>query len=367
MKYLLILFLLIPYYTAICQEKFTVELNYKSSNRDTIFVSVDNGIEEKKYFLSNNPLIITDYYVSNYVSIQLFHPRSDGKLPNYELGLFTNSPNSSVTVRLLPSGKPIIVNKKDLFLFEEMGSEELKKAAKKEFDNFWSFYNEYNSQFGKNDSITAKAFALNNAHNLKVADAIQSIEPSYYSFWTFRRQISNNPDVDRKVKENILLVKFDKFKDTYEYTHIKELVFGSQISIGEKINNFESFDILTNKKASLSSLGKPLLLMTWATWCSPCIKKINTIQELSKRHPDLNVLFINMDNNVDKAKLFINKRTIVGNHFSYLNQGIPTMFSNQLIPKIYLLDKELSVIYSFDLSSDIDLEILSKTLLTYFK
>lgn len=366
MKRLLVAFLVISSYPAICQDKFNVELLYNESGNDTIYVTVDNGIEEKQYFLSESPLIIDDYYISQYVSIQLGHPRSNGKLPGYELGFFTNAEKSSVTVGVSPSGKPYVIERKNLFLFEEKGGEKLKKLTKKAEDNFWEFFNENINQYGKNDSITAAAFALNKAHRLKITEAIQEIEPSYYSFWTFRRIVSSNPDVDREVKENILLTKFQSFKDTYEYNQVKDLIFGSKIKLGEKINDFESFDIITNEKINLSSLKKPLLLMSWATWCGPCIGKMDVLNDIAFKYPDMDVLFVNIDSNMEKAKLVIAKRKITGNHFSHLNEGVPAMLSGQLVPKIYLIDKDATVIYNYDLASDTDLKILSETLASYF-
>lgn len=366
MKQLFFVFLLISSFPAICQEKFNVELRYKESRNDTIYVTVDNGIEEKQYFLSDSSLIIEDYYTSQYVSIQLFHERSSGKPPNYELGFFTNADKSNLTVGVSSDGKPHLVERNNVLKFEEMGSESLEELTKKANDSFWDFYNKNSAQFGKNDSITAAAFALSKARNLKITEAIQEIEPSYYSFWTFRRIIANNPDVEREVKENILLTKFKSYKDTYEYNQVKDLIFGSQIKIGEKINDFESVDILTNKNISLSSLEKPLLLMSWATWCAPCIKKMDILKDVALKYPDMDVLFVNKDTNMEKAKHLIAKRRIGGNHFSYLNEGIPTLFSDQLIPKIYLIDKDATVIYNYDLGPDADLKILNETLASYF-
>ncbi len=366
MKQLLGIFLLFSSFPAICQEKFNVELHYEKSKSDTIYVTVDNGIEEKEYFLSDSPLLIEDYYTSEFVSIQLYHARNDGNPPSYELGFFTNAEKSNATVGVESSGKPYLIKRKNLFLFEEMGSEKLNEFTKKAYDSFWNFYYENVSQFGRNDSITAAAFALNKAHNLKVTEAIQQLESSYYSFWLFRKQIANNPDVDREVKEKILLTKFKSFEDTYEYNLAKDLIFGAQIKLGEKINDFESVDIVTNKEISLSSLEKPLLLMSWATWCAPCIKKMDILKDVALKYPEMDVLFVNKDTNMEKAKNLIAKRRIGGNHFSYLNGGIPTLFSDQLIPKIYLIDKDATVIYNYDLGPDADLKILNETLAKYF-
>ena len=47
---------------------------------------------------------------------------------------------------------------------------------------------------------------------------------------------------------------------------------------------------------SLSTLrGKVVVLDFWATWCGPCIKAMPKLETLSRMHPDVRVLAINLD------------------------------------------------------------------------
>ena len=347
------------------QDKFKVEIQLNSSNNDSLFLEVDNGIELKNYTIGNSPLILEDYYVSEYVSVQFFHPKKDGRPPNYELGVFLNSIHASVNVSIDKEGMPILSASQNIYPFIDMGAEEIVEYANVAFKNFWNFYNDNLAQLGQNDSITQKAFQLNKEYSLKVLEATEKLPVSYYSFWTFRRQIANNIDIPRDQKETIFHMKFDKFKNTYEYKHAEDLMFGSSIRIGEKLNNFSAPDIIDKSQFDLQLSEKPLLLMTWATWCSPCIHKVYLLQEIAQVFPNLNFVYIDMDSDIERARQFINDKNIIGHHLSYLDKRVPTSLTN-LVSKIYLINQDMEVIYNYDLSPDPDFEILKSKLQELF-
>lgn len=337
-------------------------MRYLQDQNDTIYVTVNNGIEENQHLLTGTPLLLEDYYTSHYVSVQLSHPGIGNKLPFHEYGFFTNSDNAQVVVGLTAENKPYLTEAKNIVPFEEMGSQKIKEHTDRSFHDFWDYYNKNVAHLGQNDSITAEAFELNKQHALKVLEAIQLNKPSYFSFWTFRRVISNHPDISRTVKEELLSTKFHSYKGTYEYELVRDLIFGSEIQIGEVINEFESTDFMTNKVVRTAALKRPLLIMTWATWCSPCIRKMEILKDISLEYPKLNLLLINFDDTIDKATKMVINRGFKGHHLSHLAEGVPPMLLNQVIGKVYLIDGKSQVQYNIDLTPDPDFKLLQEKL-----
>ncbi|RYG54263.1 MAG: TlpA family protein disulfide reductase, partial [Chitinophagaceae bacterium] len=69
---------------------------------------------------------------------------------------------------------------------------------------------------------------------------------------------------------------------------------------------------LQGKEVSLSDYkGKPVILDLWATWCAPCIASFPAMQTLVDKHPDVEFLFIAVQegggNVVKRLKNFIEK------------------------------------------------------------
>jgi thiol-disulfide isomerase/thioredoxin len=53
-----------------------------------------------------------------------------------------------------------------------------------------------------------------------------------------------------------------------------------------------------------STAGKVTVLDFWATWCKPCLQALPRFDALAKRHPDVVVLAINIDDPAQARALF---------------------------------------------------------------
>ena len=53
---------------------------------------------------------------------------------------------------------------------------------------------------------------------------------------------------------------------------------------------------------------KPVLLVFWATWCPTCLEEIPTLNEWTKKIPQLQILGINVQESLEQIKPFASKR-----------------------------------------------------------
>ena len=84
--------------------------------------------------------------------------------------------------------------------------------------------------------------------------------------------------------------KIQSIKDDY---YINEL----------KLQDFDGNQFyLKNKKA------KFYIVNLWASWCAPCIKEMASLNSLKSKDPDILVITISEDSDVNDAKQFFNSR-----------------------------------------------------------
>ena len=86
---------------------------------------------------------------------------------------------------------------------------------------------------------------------------------------------------------------------------------------------------------------KPLLVYFWATWCLPCLKSLPEISNLHQLYPDLNIVYISVDQSQDGWKSYLFEHNMyASNQFrrNYVNQD--SIFKNIFfIPKYGLLNE----------------------------
>jgi len=74
----------------------------------------------------------------------------------------------------------------------------------------------------------------------------------------------------------------------------------------EMAPEIEGRDLKTGRTISLADFrGKPVILNAWASWCLPCREEAPHFVEITKRHPDIQMLGLNMNNARDDALKFL--------------------------------------------------------------
>jgi peroxiredoxin len=69
---------------------------------------------------------------------------------------------------------------------------------------------------------------------------------------------------------------------------------------------------LEGEKVELAQMikEKPVLLVFWATWCPTCLEEIPTLNEWTKKFPQLKILGINVQESMEQIKPFASKRGV---------------------------------------------------------
>ena len=89
-----------------------------------------------------------------------------------------------------------------------------------------------------------------------------------------------------------------------EKPNLKNLVLSKNPKIYEEV----VFKDSNNYDVNLDDFkGKLLILNFWATWCAPCKEEMPSLEELSKKYPEILIYPINLEKpNQDKTKKFSN-------------------------------------------------------------
>jgi thiol-disulfide isomerase/thioredoxin len=103
-----------------------------------------------------------------------------------------------------------------------------------------------------------------------------------------------------------------------------------------KFKDFNLNEIdLTGKK------GNIMILNFWATWCAPCKKEMPSLDQLSKKYPDILIYPINLEKpNKDKAKKFFTDLEISKLKIYFDPKfSLVKLFNMRGVPTSILIDK----------------------------
>lgn len=87
--------------------------------------------------------------------------------------------------------------------------------------------------------------------------------------------------------------------------------------------------------------GKPLLINVWASYCSPCLAEMGSLERLSKRYgKHFNVIGITIDDYPERAQVFLAKAKTSFPHFIDQNLVLENMLGSDKIPLTILVDAQ---------------------------
>jgi peroxiredoxin len=206
--------------------------------------------------------------------------------------------------------------------------------------------------FGRDTAITNPYVKLRNALKEKELQYIVGHLNSYYSFYSFREDIARL----RIVSPDSLLKVFNAFPNTFKYSdegnYLNQYLKGKQVVQNKGFaTDFTTRDI-TKKKVTLSDYQgkKYVLLHFWATWCTPCMKEIPAIKEISDYYKakDLQIISIALPSSKYADYLTtINKLQMKWINV-YNDDALQNRYGRQPTPRLCLIDKTGKVIYDIE-------------------
>ncbi|MBF96708.1 MAG: Thiol:disulfide interchange protein TlpA [Alphaproteobacteria bacterium MarineAlpha9_Bin4] len=107
------------------------------------------------------------------------------------------------------------------------------------------------------------------------------------------------------------------------------------------LNKIKFYDY---KKNLINVIDKKIdyyIINFWASWCAPCIKEMSSLNHLKKKFPNVKILTINQDEDIEDAKEFFtkNKYDNLEKYYDYKKE-ISKNFALRGLPTTFIFNKE---------------------------
>lgn len=159
----------------------------------------------------------------------------------------------------------------------------------------------------------------------------------------------------RKENPKLVLHLYKDFIKANPYYELDRLVLdpfqkASKMTAGMPAPDFTLLD-LEGKKVRLSQFrGKIVYLYFWATWCRPCIEKIESLQAFEPKFNEEEVVFlhISLDHTPTQWRTTIQEKQLQGRHlfFDPKTSTITKDYDIVSVPKFFLITKEGNFAYT---------------------
>ena len=136
-----------------------------------------------------------------------------------------------------------------------------------------------------------------------------------------------------------------KFINNEKQTSRNNRIALDNLSSGECAPPFELKDVNGTLYNLSNFRGKIIYLHFWATWCSPCLDELPTLNKLITGVNNNKIVFINvcLDNNYSKWRTIISEKKLLGINLicnDTWNKKLSSLYKISGIPHYALIDKK---------------------------
>ena len=114
------------------------------------------------------------------------------------------------------------------------------------------------------------------------------------------------------------------------------------------IKDFSYLEVHSSRPVSVRELaGKVLLVNLWATWCSPCVREMQSLEGLHQQFNSHGLIVLGI-NIYDRADLRVIANWLDRRNLTFLNlkgdRDGPPLVSNLFIPQTFVIDRQRRLI-----------------------
>ncbi len=167
---------------------------------------------------------------------------------------------------------------------------------------------------------------------------------SIYSVTKYNKNKTNDLNITSKENPKANSLVQNPGPTTEKTPSIKQITGNNKTSA----LNFKLKD-LSGKEISLSDFkGKKVFLNFWASWCPPCRAEMPDIEKLYQetKNSDLVILAVNIGDDKNTARSFIEKNKYNFTVLLDLDQSIAAQYNIVAIPTSFFIDKDGNIISS---------------------
>jgi len=120
----------------------------------------------------------------------------------------------------------------------------------------------------------------------------------------------------------------------------------TEVPVGGKLYDVYMRGLTSSPAVFSDYLGKPLIINVWASYCSPCLAEMGSLEVLHQKYGEqFNLIGISIDDYADRALGFLKKADTSFNHYIDYRLQLETMLGSNTIPLTVLVDKDGVVLH----------------------
>jgi cytochrome c biogenesis protein CcmG, thiol:disulfide interchange protein DsbE len=108
-----------------------------------------------------------------------------------------------------------------------------------------------------------------------------------------------------------------------------------------------------NRSLKLSSYrGKVVLLNFWASWCTPCVAEIPSLNQLQKQMPQLVIVGVDLDRDPEAYRQFLARHEVDFLTIRDAEQHSNALYGTSVFPETYAIDPKGQIRRKFIIVDD---------------